>query len=201
MWRSRTVPDPWGNDTPACETVLLHCEDFKIPERLARFAVRHGMWGFVRKLASTVPQYVAARRKRVAPYAADPQAYGAGCDPNPPLHHISSDMSLCSLSSSCSNSDLSSECGLSREDSRSLDDASVASSSSSASKRLRSVAAFVVAGGVALAVGSAVAGGPAGATRLRHKEGMSRRVRRHHPSRQVPRVESFPILETLQDEE
>jgi hypothetical protein len=201
MWRSRTIPDPWGNDTPACETILLHYEDFKIPERLARFAVRHGMWGFVRKLASTVPQYAAARRKRVSSYAADPQAYGAGCAPNPPMHHIGSDMSLYSMSSSCSTSDLSSECGLSREDSRSLDDASMTSSSSSASKRIRSVAALVVAGGVALAVGSAVAGGSEGAMRLRHKEGLSRRMRRHQANRPVPRVESFPILEGLQDDE
>lgn len=67
MWRSRTVPDPWGADTPACETILLHHEQFKISETLARFAVKHGMWGFVKKLASTVPQYVEARRKRVDP--------------------------------------------------------------------------------------------------------------------------------------
>jgi len=201
MWRSRTIADPWGSDKPACETVLLHYEDFKIPERLARFAVRHGMWGFIRKLASTVPQYVAARRKRVPSYAADPQAYGAGCAPNPPMHHTSSDMSLCSMSSSCSTSDLASECGLTRESSRSLDDASVASAGSSASKRLRGMAALVVAGGVALAVGSAVAGTSDSAARLRHKEGVTRRVRRHHTGRPVPRVESFPILESLQDEE
>lgn len=84
MWRSRTVADPWGGPAPACETVLLHHEQFKIPENLARFAVKHGMWGFVKKLASTVPVYVEARRKRVGPTEADPQAYGAGCTPNPP---------------------------------------------------------------------------------------------------------------------
>ncbi len=48
MWRSRTVSDPWGGSAPACETVLLHYEDFQISERLARFAVKAGMWGFVR---------------------------------------------------------------------------------------------------------------------------------------------------------
>ena len=35
-WRSRTVPCPHGSGRPACETVLLHFEDFRINERLAR---------------------------------------------------------------------------------------------------------------------------------------------------------------------
>lgn len=51
-WRSRAVPDPWGGAGPATETVLLHHEQFKIPERLARFAVLHGMWSFVRKVGA-----------------------------------------------------------------------------------------------------------------------------------------------------
>lgn len=36
MWRSRSIPDPKGGLQPACETVLLHREDFKIPENMAR---------------------------------------------------------------------------------------------------------------------------------------------------------------------
>lgn len=36
MWRCRTIPCPHGSDRPACETVLLHHEDMKIPERLAK---------------------------------------------------------------------------------------------------------------------------------------------------------------------
>jgi hypothetical protein len=84
MWRSRTVPCPWNSGAPACETVLLHHEQFKIPENLARFAVKHGMWPFVRKLSSETPKFIEARRKRCDPDKADAQAYGAGCVPNPP---------------------------------------------------------------------------------------------------------------------
>lgn len=65
MWRSRTIPDPTDPSRPACETVLLHHEQFKIPENLARFAVRHGMAGFVKKMAPAVKAFVAARRERV----------------------------------------------------------------------------------------------------------------------------------------
>lgn len=65
MWRSRTIPDPKDPSRPACETVLLHHEQFKIPERLSRFAVRHGMAGFVKKMAPAVKAFVAARRQRV----------------------------------------------------------------------------------------------------------------------------------------
>ena len=83
-WRSRGVPCPWGTGRMACESVLLHHEQFKIPENLARFAVRHGMWGFVRSLSTKTAQFVAARRERVPPDARDPQAYGAGCAPDPP---------------------------------------------------------------------------------------------------------------------
>lgn len=37
-WRSRTVPCPRGSGRPAVETTLLHFEDFRINERLARCA-------------------------------------------------------------------------------------------------------------------------------------------------------------------
>jgi len=85
MWRSRTVPCPWGSGRPACETMLLHHEQMKIPENLARFAVRHGMWGFVRKLSSETPKFIEARRQRCSPHERDPAAYGAGNKPNPPV--------------------------------------------------------------------------------------------------------------------
>ena len=62
---SRTIPCPKGTDRPACETVLLHREDFKIPEKMARFAVRHGMAGFVKKMGAGVHPFVEARRLRV----------------------------------------------------------------------------------------------------------------------------------------
>ncbi|KIZ04898.1 hypothetical protein MNEG_3055 [Monoraphidium neglectum] len=86
-WRSVAVDCPWGSGKPATQTTLLHHEQFKIPERLARFAVTHGMWGFVRKLSSTVPQYAEARRRRCHPLKEDADAYGAGFAPNPPHRH------------------------------------------------------------------------------------------------------------------
>lgn len=149
MWRSRDVPDPWGADTPACETVLLHHEQFKIPENLARFAVKHGMWGFVKKLASTVPLYVEARRKRVGMYDEDPDAYGAGEVPNPPtLQHSDSAFSLVSMGSgSFAGSDCSSD------DSASCGHGHL-SSSRPRSRKMRGVATMLVAGGLALALGT-----------------------------------------------
>lgn len=64
MWRSRTIPDPRGGPQPACETVLLHHEQFKIPENLSRFAVRHGMAGFVKKMGPEIKSFVEERRQR-----------------------------------------------------------------------------------------------------------------------------------------
>lgn len=63
---------------PACETLLLHREDFKIPENLARFAVKAGMAGFVKKMAPAVRAFVKERRERrgVDPTAHDANAYG-----------------------------------------------------------------------------------------------------------------------------
>jgi hypothetical protein len=76
MWRSRTVPCPRGSGRPACETVLLHHEQFKIPENLARFAVKAGMAGFVKKMGPAVAKFVTDRRIAVEPFEADPNAYG-----------------------------------------------------------------------------------------------------------------------------
>lgn len=81
MWRSRTLPCPRGSGKPMCETTLLHFEDFGIPENLARFAVRHGMAGFVGKMVPEVKKFVKERRTRCGPYQPDPQAYGAGVTP------------------------------------------------------------------------------------------------------------------------
>lgn len=41
-WRSRAVPCPHGSGRPAVETTLLHFEDFRINERLARWGARAG---------------------------------------------------------------------------------------------------------------------------------------------------------------
>lgn len=84
MWRSRSIPDPKGGSEPACETVLLHREDFKIPENMARFAVKHGMAGFVKKLGPEVQNFVAERRQRCQPFEHDPEAFGVNTVPNPP---------------------------------------------------------------------------------------------------------------------
>lgn len=61
----RAVPSPRGNGELACETVLLHYENMKVAERLARFAVRHGMWGFIKKMGPCSRQFITERRKRV----------------------------------------------------------------------------------------------------------------------------------------
>lgn len=62
----------------ATETTLLHMEDFKIPEYLGRFAVKAGMWGFVRKMSPYLKTFVKERRARgVRPNDSDPAAFGA----------------------------------------------------------------------------------------------------------------------------
>lgn len=53
-------------------------EDFKIPEHLGRFAVKAGMWGFVRKMSPYMKTFVQERRARgVSPNERDPAAFGA----------------------------------------------------------------------------------------------------------------------------
>lgn len=84
MWSCRPVPSPAGLDRPATETTLLHLEDFRIPERLARFAVGQGMWGFIRKMAPHFRMFVERRRARVDPHRPDPRAFGLGRPRNPP---------------------------------------------------------------------------------------------------------------------
>lgn len=84
MWRSRTVPCPSGSGRPACETTLLHYEDFGIPENLARFAVRHGMGGFVSNMVPHMNAFVQERRTRCNPYETDPHAYGHSIRPKFP---------------------------------------------------------------------------------------------------------------------
>jgi hypothetical protein len=204
MWRSRTVADPWGADTPACETVLLHHEQFKIPENLARFAVKHGMWSFVKKLASTVPVYVEARRKRVAPTEDDPQAYGAGAEPNPPAcssssGHLRHSDSAASLSAALSRgrsarwagSSGGSECG--SEDSAHPGHGHVQRGGGGGSRRARNAAVLLVASGIALAVKAHSSGGggsaPNGAgarKQLQQQRRHQRRALASHVLAEVP---------------
>ncbi len=86
MWRSRTVPCPRGSGNPACETVLLHHEQFKIPENLARFAVKAGMGGFVKKMGPAVVAFVAARRLHTDPVSVAALARLRRCGRHCQLH-------------------------------------------------------------------------------------------------------------------
>jgi len=63
MWSCRDIVCPWGTEKPACEVVLLHHEQFKIPERLARFAACKGMWGFIRSMGPAVVTFVQNHRE------------------------------------------------------------------------------------------------------------------------------------------
>lgn len=76
-WRCRAVPDPWGGPHPAAEVVLLHTEDIKIPEYLARTAIGLGMKQFIKDLADGLARFKYARRARgIEPHKPDPLAYG-----------------------------------------------------------------------------------------------------------------------------
>jgi hypothetical protein len=61
-WRCRTITSPWdtphnssgsindgsngvlGGGQPACELILLHHDELKVPESLSRMAIKLGMW-------------------------------------------------------------------------------------------------------------------------------------------------------------
>eukprot|EP00210_Caulerpa_lentillifera_P007288 g6967.t1 len=58
IWSCRNIPCPWGSEKTACEVILLHHEQFKIPEKLARFAAVRGMWGFVKNMGPAMITYV-----------------------------------------------------------------------------------------------------------------------------------------------
>lgn len=78
MWSCRPATCPFGSGAPATETTLLHMEDFKIPENLSRFAVKAGMWGFIKKMSPHMQAFIEDRRARGGdPNARDPQAFGA----------------------------------------------------------------------------------------------------------------------------
>lgn len=49
-----------------------------IPERLARFAVRHGMWGFVKKMGPCSREFIKERRARVDSVCKSIHANGPG---------------------------------------------------------------------------------------------------------------------------
>ena len=152
MWRCKNIACPWGTDKPAVETLLLHHEQFKIPENLSRFAVRHGMWGFVKKMSQSVPAFVADRRARgVSSDEADPNAFGAGFLPNPHMPCISrritgSSLSLSSMNGSCHSGSSSG----SAEGSESGSDIFGGGRGSRSTNKLRGLAAIAIAGSVAI---------------------------------------------------
>ncbi|KAG1674613.1 hypothetical protein FOA52_001862 [Chlamydomonas sp. UWO 241] len=170
MWRSRDVECPWGSGRPAAETTLLHHEQLKIPENLARFAVRHGMWGFVRKMGIEAPRFVAARRARgVPPHTADPNAYAmpSGASTFPARRATTSGGSgdqrppragLMKRAMSTPTSALSSRASDGSDGADSLDGFFPSSSgrgsgSRRPARRLRSFAAFALAGSFAMLFG------------------------------------------------
>ena len=104
------------------------------------------MWGFVRNMGRKIPSFVAARRARgVQSDEQDPNAYGAGFAPNPPI--IRSSTSSGSSLSSCTCSSTASSVG----DNESVD-MDVGARQPSMAKKLRGLAAFAIAGSLALLV-------------------------------------------------
>jgi len=51
-WRIRSVPSRNGKPNGATEVVLLHYEEMKLQQDVARLAVRRGMWPMIRKMTS-----------------------------------------------------------------------------------------------------------------------------------------------------
>lgn len=43
-WRCATISSPWAGGQPACELVLLHHDELKVPEYLSGTAIKMGMW-------------------------------------------------------------------------------------------------------------------------------------------------------------
>ena len=125
---------------PATKTTLLHMEDFKIPEHLSRFAVKHGMWGFIKQMTPKQVEFIRQRRARgLAPNEADRHAFGASGD---------------STSST-----------VSRENSvirRGASDGTLSSQSANGRSRMRRVASAVVAGGMLVALSAGAQGGSRG---------------------------------------
>eukprot|EP00775_Hariotina_reticulata_P006116 gene6116-6355_t len=80
-WRCRTIPSPWpaygdSPSPPACELVLFHHDELKVPEYLARMAIKVGMWRFVRSMVDAAGVWLEQRRSArcIDPFHDDPQA-------------------------------------------------------------------------------------------------------------------------------
>jgi hypothetical protein len=167
------------------------------------------MWGFLRKLASTVPQYVAARRKRVGPHEADPAAYGAGFAPNPPLSSASKAGSCLSLDSMSSSGLSCSSCGMEAVAGSDCSSGACSSCGSSLgvasdgrqqkvvrSKSMTRLAGLLLAGGVAVALTSGRSSSTGNLKALAGSSSSSgsswRGVRRHQRLQQAHSVSALP---------
>lgn len=135
----------YGAGKPATRTVLLHMEDFKIPENLSRFAVKHGMWGFIKQMTPHMQEFIQERRERVAPSDKDPDAFGAP----------SSEATIARTVSPVQHKDLRSSLGGSPMPRRSCSEGNLSNSSAGSRSKMRRVASAVVAGGMLLALGAA----------------------------------------------
>lgn len=199
-WRSRTVPCPHGSGRPAVETVLLHFEDFRINERLARFSVRHGMSGFVKGMIPAVQRFVAERRLRCSPEQEDVISFGRRQLAPAALHAtreaggISAHL-LPRCGSLQSTTSYGSESGYSMDDTaseRSAGRGSCAGSGTSAgsmarSSSMRRLGAMMLASGVAIALARTAStgslaspGGGAGSGAGRHSSGSSQQHGKRH---------------------
>jgi len=64
-WRMRTIPGD-APGTTAAECVLLHFEEQKVQQDVARMAVRHGMWGVVKSLCKGFRDFQNTRQEEEA---------------------------------------------------------------------------------------------------------------------------------------
>lgn len=128
MWRSRDVEWPGEPGCPAAETVLLHFEDLKIAENVARFAVRHGMQSFIKRMLPEQRAFLDRRALRgIDPRDVDPASYGfrqAACRVDGERAGTLGDEAACRLSPASSgsldNNSLETESTLSGRSTRSL---------------------------------------------------------------------------------
>eukprot|EP01026_Neomeris_dumetosa_P084833 TRINITY_DN9993_c1_g1_i1.p1 TRINITY_DN9993_c1_g1~~TRINITY_DN9993_c1_g1_i1.p1 ORF type:complete len:430 (-),score=42.34 TRINITY_DN9993_c1_g1_i1:527-1765(-) len=99
MWKIRNVSNPWNSRQECCEILLLHFEDFGIPEHLARFAVKVGMWGFIKSMLPAMQRFSQERRMRVDPRQEDFATFGSGISSRGLMGTSMSSSSLTSMDS------------------------------------------------------------------------------------------------------
>ncbi|XP_073287145.1 uncharacterized protein [Primulina huaijiensis] len=67
-WVIRPAPSLKGDGHfSACEVIYLHYEEMGIPKDVAKFGVRHGMWGTVKKLHAGFRAYQNSRSSELSP--------------------------------------------------------------------------------------------------------------------------------------